>query len=164
MKINDIVYYKKADAGERLIAECQTMTNTDSRYLGTYRGFDIVLSFDGIFNKFTLQLKNELSYNVELGDDKFGNIMRIDNTIQNLSKVLEKEKNELENTNKQFEDAKIESQKEFSKENELKELESKLREVNKLLKIDEKGENVIEDFEDEEQEEKSQDYDKEPIR
>ena len=49
-------------------------------------------------------------------------------------------------------------------ENELKELESKLREVNKLLKIDEKGENVIEDFEDEEQEEKSQDYDKEPIR
>ena len=49
-------------------------------------------------------------------------------------------------------------------ENELKEFESKLREVNKLLKIDEKGENVIEDFEDEEQEEKSQDYDKEPIR
>ena len=36
--------------------------------------------------------------------------------------------------------------------------------LNKLLKIDEKGENVIEDFEDEEQEEKSQDYDKEPIR
>ena len=41
---------------------------------------------------------------------------------------------------------------------------NKLREVNKLLKIDEKGENIIEDFEDEEQEEKSQDYDKEPIR
>lgn len=57
-----------------------------------------------------------------------------------------------------------EEKKEYEKENELKELESKLREVNKLLKIDEKGENVIEDFEDEEQEEKSQDYDKEPIR
>ena len=163
MTINGKVYDKKAEAGERIIVECQAMTKTDSKPLGTYRGFNIELSFDGILNRFTLQLKNELSYNVELGDDKFGNIMRIDNTIQSLSKTLEKEKSQLENTNKQYEDAKIESQKEFSKEDELKELESKLREVNKLLKIDDKGENIIEDFDDDE-EEKSQDYEREPIR
>lgn len=167
MIINGKVYDKKAEAGERIIAECQAMTKTDTKTLGTYRGFNIELSFDGVLNRFTLQLKNELSYNIELGDDKFGNITRIDNTIQSLSKTLENEKQQLDNINKQYENAKIESQKEFSKEDELKELESRLREVNKLLKINEKAENISADFDDEEidkQEEKNQDCEKEPIR
>ena len=83
----------------------------------------------------------------------------------NIGKELEENKDELENTKKQFENAKIDVKIPFDKENELKEKSTRLDRVNALLKLDEKESIIMEDDEKSEDDNlKSQDYDKDPIR
>ena len=87
---------------------------------------------------FNIGLKGKLSYNLELGSDVFGNIQRIDNGIALLPQKLEETKASLEDTKKQFEEAKIESQKEFPQEEELQAKIKRLAEVDALLDMDKK--------------------------
>ena len=51
---------------------------------GEYRGFSMVLAYDGISNEYRITLKGTLSHTVALGADVFGNITRLDNTLENL--------------------------------------------------------------------------------
>ena len=90
-----------------------------------------------------MSLKNELSHKVELGTDVFGNIQRIDNAIDGLEKRLEISKEELANTNTQFETAKAEAKRPFPQEAELQEKTKRLAAVEVLLKMDKKDDNVI---------------------
>ena len=104
-------------------------------------------------------------YKISLGNDIYGNITRIDNALSNIGKELEENKDELENTKKQFENAKIDVKIPFDKENELKEKSTRLDRINALLKLDEKENIIMEDDEKSEDDNlKSQDYDKDPIR
>mgnify|MGYP006910857797 CR=1 FL=1 len=117
------------------------------------------------YNKFELFLKGRSEYKISLGNDIYGNITRIDNALSNIGKELEENKDELENTKKQFENAKIDVKIPFDKENELKEKSTRLDRVNALLKLDEKESIIMEDDEKSEDDNlKSQDYDKDPIR
>ena len=59
----------------------------------------------------------------------------LDNVINGLSKKLEIEKNLLENTLNQFENAKEEVKRPFDKEDELQEKSNRLSELNKELDI-----------------------------
>ena len=115
--------------------------------------------------EFELFLKGRSEYKISLGNDIYGNITRIDNALSNIGKELEENKDELENTKKQFENAKIDVKIPFDKENELKEKSTRLDRVNALLKLDEKESIIMEDDEKSEDDNlKSQDYDKDPIR
>lgn len=77
-----------------------------------------------------------------LGEDIHGNITRIDNGIERFEEMLKGAENDLENTEKQFETAKAEAEKPFSKEEELKSKMARLDELNILLNLD-KNENEI---------------------
>ena len=79
-----------------------------------------------------------MSHKVELGTDVFGNLQRLDNALEGLPKRLEVVKENLEETKKQFETAKVESQKEFPQEAELQEKIKRLAEVEVLLDMDKK--------------------------
>ena len=79
---------------------------------------------------------------------------------------MEDNKQDLENTKKQLENAKIDVKAPFDKEDELKEKSMRLDRVNALLNLNEKDNIIIEENEDEksnDDEDKCQDYDKEPI-
>ena len=91
----------------------------------------------------TIFLTKNLAHKVELGSDVFGNITRLDNVINVLSKKLEIEKNLLENTLNQFENAKEEVKRPFNKGDELQEKSARLSELNKELDISNKIENEI---------------------
>ena len=96
------------------------------------------LSFDTTTKVFYVALKGHLSHKVELGTDVFGNLQRLDNALEGLPKRLEVVKENLEETKKQFETAKVESQKEFPQEAELQEKIKRLAEVEVLLDMDKK--------------------------
>ena len=96
------------------------------------------LSFDTTTKVFYVSLKGHLSHKVELGTDVFGNLQRLDNALEGLPKRLEIIKDNLEGTKKQFETAKIESQKEFPQEAELQAKIERLAEVDALLNMDKK--------------------------
>lgn len=143
MTIDGFGYFEKEKAGNALIERCKKMTSEEPVNIGDYRGFSMELSFDSFQKQFYVSLKNELSHKVELGTDVFGNIQRIDNAIDGLEKRLEISKEELANTNTQFETAKAEAKRPFPQEAELQEKTKRLAAVEVLLKMDKKDDNVI---------------------
>lgn len=117
------------------------------------------LSFDSFQKLFYVSLKNELSHKVELGTDVFGNIQRIDNALDGLEKRLEIAKEELANTNTQYETAKAEAKRPFPQEQELQEKTKRLAAVEALLKMDKKEAGVIDtDVSDVESPQKRREY------
>lgn len=158
-------YNKKEMAGKAILEICKTKENSELEEIGEYRGMKLELQINVARQEFELFLKGNSEYKISLGNDIYGNITRIDNALSNIGKELEENKDELENTKKQFENAKIDVKIPFDKENELKEKSTRLDRVNALLKLDEKENFIMEDDEKSEDDNlKSQDYDKDPIR
>ena len=158
-------YNKKEMAGKAILEICKTKENSELEEIGEYRGMKLELQINVAKQEFELFLKGNSEYKISLGNDIYGNITRIDNALSNIGKELEENKDELENTKKQFENAKIDVKNPFDKENELKEKSTRLDRVNALLKLDEKESIIMEDDEKSEDDNlKSQDYDKDPIR
>jgi len=138
MTIDGLSYTDKEKAGSALLERCKKMTNPEPVPIGDYRGFSMDLSFDTFSKTFYVTLKGSLSHKVELGTDIFGNLQRIDNALEGLPKKLEITKDNLEETKKQFEVAKVESKKEFPQEEELQAKIKRLAEVDALLNMDKK--------------------------
>ncbi len=136
---------KKA-AGEGIIALCKSMTSPEAFKIGEYRGFDMELVFDTFSREYKITLKGTLSHTTALGADIFGNIQRLDNTLGAFEDRLNACCEQLENVRVQMENAKVEVQKPFPQEDELKTKTARLNELNALLNLD-KTENEIVDGE-----------------
>ena len=94
------------------------------------------ISFDTFEKEYKVKLKGELGYSVSLGTDTFGNITRLDNALEGLPKRLEINEQELDNVKAQFETAKVDVEKPFNQEEELKTKTARLNELNALLNVD----------------------------
>ena len=140
MTVKGAFYSEKADAGNAILEACKAMTNPDPIPLGEYRGFTMELYFEA--REYKVRLKGELGYPVTLGTDTFGNITRLDNALEGLPKRLEINEMELDNIKKQFETAKVDVERLFPQEEELKAKTDRLNELNALLNVD-KRENEI---------------------
>lgn len=138
MTIMNVIYTNKEEAGQRILNICNQIKDTEPRRIGEYKGFYMSLKFDLLTNQFNMQLENNMTYTLSLGNDANGNIVRIDNVIDGLSKRLESEKLLLENTKKQLENAKEECKREFPQEEELQRKSKKLEELNIYLNLEEK--------------------------
>lgn len=149
MDVDGRHYAEKEDAGKAIIDVCTRMTGSDAVLLGQYRGFSMVLAYDGRSNEYRITLKGTLSHTVTLGADVFGNITRLDNALENLAGSLEAEQNRLEETRGQLENARAELQTPFAREAELAEKTKRLKELNILLNMDEKDKTLMDDGPDE---------------
>lgn len=149
MEVDGRHYAEKEDAGKAIIDVCTRMTGSDAVLLGQYRGFSMVLAYDGRSNEYRITLKGTLSHTVTLGADVFGNITRLDNALENLAGSLEAEQNRLVETRGQLENARAELQTPFAREAELAEKTKRLKELNILLNMDEKDKTLMDDGPDE---------------
>lgn len=134
---------KKA-AGEAIIGLCKSMTNPDPIHIGEYRGFDMELFFDSFSREYKITLKHELRHTVTLGTDIFGNIQRLDNALNSFQEKLTACEAQLENTKVQLENAKLEVQKPFPQEEELKTKTARLNELNTMLNLDKRENEIVE--------------------
>ena len=149
MEVDGRHYTEKEDAGKAIIDVCTRMTGSDAVLLGQYRGFSMVLAYDGRSNEYRITLKGTLSHTVTLGADVFGNITRLDNALENLAGSLQAEQNSLEETKAQLENARTELAAPFAREEELAEKAARLKELNILLNMDEKDKTLMDDTPDE---------------
>ena len=149
MEVDGKHYAEKEDAGKAIIDVCTRMTGSDAVLLGHYRGFSMVLAYDGRSNEYRITLKGTLSHTVTLGADVFGNITRLDNALENLAGSLQAEQNSLEETKTQLENARTELATPFAREEELAEKTARLKELNILLNMDEKDKTLMDDTPDE---------------
>ena len=149
IEVKGAFYSEKAEGGQKIIDACQQMNSPDPISLGTYRGFELELSFDTMERIYKVKIKGAASRTIPLGTDPAGNITRIDNAVEKISEHLETVKAELEGLEKQFEVAKEEVKKPFAKEQELKEKTDRLNVLNGLLNVDKRDNELADDAPDE---------------
>ena len=142
-------YAEKKDAGAALLAACKAMTSPEAVPRGQYRGFAMELSFDSFSREFKVAFIGELRHTVALGTDIFGNIQRLDNALEAFPDRLAACAEQLENTKTQMENAKIEVQKPFPQEAELAEKMKRLDELNILLNMDKRDNEIADECPDE---------------
>ena len=123
--------------------------------IGEYAGFKMAVSFDTFNHKFVMNLKGQLSHNLEVGSDSLGNISRINHALESMPKQLMEVQTKLETVEHQLETAKVEVTKPFAQEAELAEKLERLSALNALLNMDEKGNDGI-DMDDEPEAPKSE--------
>lgn len=138
IKIKDMLIVDKKQAGNTILLACKGYDGQDKKYIGEYRGFDLYIQFNSLSQYYIMSLKKELYYPVELGNDVYGNLTRIDNAIENIPKSLKVEKELLQNTLQQLHNAELEVEKPFEKEDELNNALKKLSKINKELDLDKK--------------------------
>ena len=130
----------KENAGAALLDACKDVKSQNPVSIGSYRGFEMFVSFHSFEQAYELTLKGEMSYTATLGIDPRGNITRIDNALNNLDKRLSEAKEYLENLYQQKAAAESEVDKPFPHEQELTEKVARLTELDTLLNLADKGE------------------------
>lgn len=154
LKIKGITYNDKKEAGQQLLLACDKSIGSDKVRIGEYKGFILDLRFDSYHsNKYILTLNGSAHYDVELGQDIFGNLTRIDNVLKSLPGELEKAKNELSKVESDYDSAKEAVNTTFDKEEELNTKLARLKELNTILEVDnssiKKNEDTADNNEDE---------------
>lgn len=143
MTVNGKYYSEKKEAGEAIIAACKAMRSPDAIPLGLYRGFEMELSFEPMGQEYRITMKKSLRHTTPLGTDIFGNIQRLDNLLEAMPDKLTACKEQLSNTKQQLENAKVEVEKPFPHEEELKTKTARLAELNSLLDMDKKDNEIV---------------------
>ncbi len=151
MIIQGEIYTDKKAAGTEILAVCRKMTSPNPIPLGSYRGFEMELSFDPAGREYLITLKNELRHTTALGTDIFGNIQRLDNLIAAFPEKQTLCENQLENEKVQLENAKEELDKLFVHEEELKTKSARLAELNTMLDLNKNDNEIVDDERDEEE-------------
>ena len=150
MTIKGVTYDEKKTAGERLVLACSELPNAEEKVSGSYRGFKLSLRFDTFRSEYQAILKGQRRYPVALGTDPLGNIIRLDNSLNNFPERINSAENELATLHQQQAAAQIEVEKPFPQEEELAEKSARLAELNAQLDVDEKSHEPEQDEEEQE--------------
>ena len=152
MTIRGVTYDEKKTAGERLVLACSELPNAEEKVISSYRGFELSLRFDTFRTEYQALLKGQRKYTVPLGTDPLGNIIRLDNSLNNFPERITAAENELDTLHQQQAAAQIEVEKPFPQEEELAEKSARLAELNAQLDVDEKSHEPEQDEEEQEDE------------
>ena len=137
MEVGGKHYTEKADAGDAILALCKEIKSTEGIPVGSYRGFQMELSYNTFEKQFQITMKGEMSHHVSLGTDARGNLTRLDNALAGIPGRLERGQEQLENLRNQQAAAQVELTKPFPQEAELAEKSARLAELDAALSMDE---------------------------
>ena len=129
-------YTDKQEAGEAILAVCKETKVVDPVPIGSYRGFQMELSFDSFHHEFDIVLKGAMSHRVSLGNDARGNLIRLDNALAGIPDKLAGAKERLDNLYNQQEATKSEIGKPFPQEAELAAKSQRLAELDAALNME----------------------------
>ena len=151
MTIDGRLHDERTKAAEHFMVRSRKLgRNTgDTLDVGSYAGFPIRLirrMGDGV----EIQLCGKCTYTTDLGESELGNITRIENRAERMSVDLEAAKDELADLNRQLEAARLESEKPFTGEEKLVQLQRKKVELDLALEFKDTPDPVLEPDEDNE--------------
>ena len=143
MTIDGKIYTEKKAAGSAILEACHAMKSPDPVPLGKYRGFAMELYFDPLSREYKITLIGSLRHTATLGIDLYGNIQRLDNTLESLPTRLKSTQDHLANTRQQLEEAKAAVDKPFPHEEDLSVKSARLAELNALLDMDRPDNEIV---------------------
>lgn len=132
-------FTKREDAGI-ILNSLRSLTDIT---IGNFKGFDISLNRDNFSDN--LLIHGKLTYKIELSDSPIGNMVKIENILNNFDKFRLESERDLEHCNRDLASAKIEIDKPFAYESELKSKLQRQSELNSLLSIDKCNNDIIVD-------------------
>lgn len=133
IEIQGVQYTDRTQAGIALMDAVQDITDTEPVAIGSYRGFALAAKSNGFHHR--LSLKGSVAYQVEMGEDPRGNLIRLDNALEKIPERLEEYEKTLANLLQQQEAAKAEFGKPFQYEEELRIKSARLAELDTELNI-----------------------------
>lgn len=145
----DTIYTDKGEGGQAILDACKGMNSPEAIRLGSYRGFELELSFDTFERKYKMTMRGTLSYSISLGADSHGNLTRMDNALEGFPERLSDAQRNLENTRQQLLNAKAELERPFAQEDELKAKSARLAELDALLNLEQKDVEIVDEEPDE---------------
>ncbi len=149
MTVGGEVCHDKKRAGTAILEACKAMTSSESAPIGTYRGFEMLLSYDPFSKEFSVTVKGTVNHKVALGQDILGNITRINHKIDDMGNGLIHRKEELTAVQAQMETAKEQAAAPFPREKELTEKSERLAQLTLALKLKEQDREILDDTPDE---------------
>ncbi len=138
MDLKGTHFTEKEAAGEALLTVMKEVRGMEPLKIGSYRGLQMSLTLEDFGKQYILTLKGEMSHAVELGKDVRGNLIRIDNALNQIPAKIQATQAQLDNVRSQLETAKAEVGKPFPKEEDLRTKTARLNELNAELNIDER--------------------------
>ena len=135
MTVRGDVLTDKENAGAALVDAMKEVKGLEPVPIGSYRGFELSLRFDTYRSEYQALLKGQRKYTVPLGNDPLGNIIRLDNSLNNFPERITAAENELDTLHQQQAAAQIEVEKPFPQEEELAEKSARLAELNAQLDL-----------------------------
>ena len=150
LSIQDTAYDTRENAGKALLELVGTAMDSEQPVpIGSYKGLTIQAVYLPFEKEFHAQLVGAGVYDVTLGADALGNIIRLTNAAASMQKRIESSQESLRQLEKQLQNAQEELQKPFAHEQELADKSKRLAELNALLNMNEK-ETAIDSVPDEE--------------
>ena len=143
MTIGRKIYTSRSEAGAALMEACKSVKSTKQAKIGSYRGFDMIISFDSFNKEFNVAMKGDMTHTAVLGDDASGNVTRINNAFDKIPQRLQSSKAQLQTLYEQMENAKAELDKPFTFETEFAEKSARLAELDAMLNMDEAPEPAL---------------------
>ena len=140
-------YTERKEAGTALLDACKLSVQGGSTLLGEYAGFTLSANYSSFSQQYHLSVAGQIIHDVELGADPSGNLTRINNALLSIPKKLEAAQKSLDNVQNQISEAKAELQRPFPQEELLNEKQKRLNEVNVMLDLDKKEDDLFLDSE-----------------
>lgn len=149
MTIDGRLHDERTKAAEHFMVRSRKLGRStgDTLDVGSYAGFPIRLvrrMGDGV----SIQLCGKCTYTTDLGESELGNITRIENLAERIVSELEVAKTELADLHRQLGAAKLESEKPFTGEEKLVQLQRKKVELDLALEFKDTSDPVLEPDED----------------
>ena len=136
IEIGGVTFTDKEEAGKALLAACKELAVGETKEIGSYRGFTLSISHAQMFERTSLTLKGQMTHLVELSDDIYGNITRMDNTLEKMPERLQGVEAHLQNLYQQQSATRAALGKPFPQEAELQAKSARLAELDAALNID----------------------------
>ncbi|MBP2033414.1 N12 class adenine-specific DNA methylase [Clostridium algifaecis] len=143
--INGKLFDEREKAGTMLQSLYEKIPKGEELHVGSYKGFELKLRKNLFYEKYELLIHGNLKYTLDLGDSIHGNMLRIENLLNNLESKMENIETKIEEYKRNLEQSKIEYEKTFPYEEALKEKLSRQFELNSLLDLNKKDNEVIVD-------------------
>ncbi len=137
--INGVTFTDKKEAANALLHTIRTIGSTDLPKIGTYKGYDMKVSFDGAYGVYYVTMVGKARYTWQVRQDPLGNLTRMENTLKSIGYVHEKAVHDLEVINHDIATAEEFVHSPWAREKELSEKSARLREVDRLIAEAEKN-------------------------
>lgn len=136
-------YDKRKIAGEIILQKAKSHF-VDGEYfpIGHYRGFEMELTYSMLTRTHILSLRGTARHNIDLGEDPLGCIARLDNTLNDMENVIDKNRKSSEYAQQQLTELKAQLDTTWEHEQELTEKAAQLEKLDIELSQDMSGGNA----------------------